>query len=236
LKMQGSAGSVFDCSTRQDICSGSSIVNDGLQGNSVSRSSLIVGFIALAIAVWTLILWVGRKRQGKPLQWVGGIPMSRLSIASFIAFEVEVAVAALTGLGLLILILIPSFCLIVISNLADHRRARKEISLSRSVNLSKDDQAFQAPPPKLSAQELPQRDAFKIYDVETAKYLGTLSHSQLKYLIERYSKWGQEPNDFFVLAEEPEMLGADNADPELVAFLRRALGGRGSMEIRWILT
>ena len=72
-----------------------------------------------------------------------------------------------------------------------------------------------------------------IYDANSGQKLGTITEEQLKFLIGEMEEESTTDQDYYLSAMEVDMFEADGADPGLLAFLRRALGKRQDMDIRW---
>jgi len=87
--------------------------------------------------------------------------------------------------------------------------------------------------PKLGKGKLPPAETFRLYDVEKKTLLGTLERPQLQTLIDAYKGWGIGENDFLLLDETIEALSKKSCDPELLAFLKKVLGRRDTVEMRW---
>jgi hypothetical protein len=72
-----------------------------------------------------------------------------------------------------------------------------------------------------------------IYDADTNASLGAITDAQLQFLIDQLEEESSTDQDYWINAEEVDVLETDGADPDLVAFLRKALGDRREMTIRW---
>lgn len=73
----------------------------------------------------------------------------------------------------------------------------------------------------------------QLFDKETGSPLGTVSDEQLQYLADRLEEESAVDDDYYINRSTVDLFENDGAEPELVAVLRRALGGREEMEIRW---
>jgi processive 1,2-diacylglycerol beta-glucosyltransferase len=76
----------------------------------------------------------------------------------------------------------------------------------------------------------------ELHDAERGTRLGTITDRQLKFLVDALEEESMEDQDYYISAETIEMLEADGADSDLVGLLRRALGNREGMDIRWSRT
>ena len=73
----------------------------------------------------------------------------------------------------------------------------------------------------------------ELRDAERDTQLGTITEHQLKFLIDALEEESTSDNDYYISADTIEMLGTDGADADLLALLRRALGNREGIDIRW---
>lgn len=72
-----------------------------------------------------------------------------------------------------------------------------------------------------------------VRDKETGADLGTLSDEQLQELAEFLEEESSEDTDYYLSRDTIDMLEEATDDPDLIAFLRKALGDRAEMEIAW---
>jgi processive 1,2-diacylglycerol beta-glucosyltransferase len=72
-----------------------------------------------------------------------------------------------------------------------------------------------------------------VYDAGSGKKLGTITETQLAILTSKMEEESTTDRDYYVNSATVDMIEADGADVELIAFLRVALGGREDMDIRW---
>lgn len=73
----------------------------------------------------------------------------------------------------------------------------------------------------------------KLYDSETGAALGRISDEQFTFLEDHLEEESEDDQDYYFSAATIDILEEKGADPELVALLRRALGGRAGVELRW---
>ncbi len=169
------------------------------------------------------------------MRWIDGTPMSGISKVFVFGLIILVFLAVTEGrAGLIFPIGFASIILGLFLKAADERRHRAGLNERSGGSAKKYPAAFKAPRAVKSSKELPHLDSFSIYDSETADCLGTLTYPQLKSLIEKHEGWGLKHNDFYIMTETITKLEEENADTELIEFLRKALGGRDAMEIRWV--
>jgi hypothetical protein len=73
----------------------------------------------------------------------------------------------------------------------------------------------------------------ELRDAERDRQLGTITEHQLKFLIDALEEESTGDNDYYISADTIEMLETDGADADLTGLLRRALGSREGIDIRW---
>jgi hypothetical protein len=73
----------------------------------------------------------------------------------------------------------------------------------------------------------------ELRDAERGTQLGTITEHQLKFLVDSLEEESMSDNDYYITADTIEMLETDGADADLVGLLRRALGNREGIDIRW---
>jgi hypothetical protein len=73
----------------------------------------------------------------------------------------------------------------------------------------------------------------RLYDVQSGDLIGTISAVQLQFLIDQLEEEDSEDRDYYVDANTLDWFEEHGADPALMTLLRRALGARQGMDIRW---
>jgi processive 1,2-diacylglycerol beta-glucosyltransferase len=73
----------------------------------------------------------------------------------------------------------------------------------------------------------------QLYDKETGAPLGAITEAQLQFLVDRLEEESSEDQDYYVNQATVDTFEEEGAEPSLVALLRKALGEREEMEIRW---
>ena len=73
----------------------------------------------------------------------------------------------------------------------------------------------------------------EIYDAERDTLLGSLTDEQFEALAGSLEEESASDQDYWIDSATIDMLEDDAADPDLIAMLRKALGGRDGMDIRW---
>ncbi len=73
----------------------------------------------------------------------------------------------------------------------------------------------------------------KISDKETGAAIGTITEQQLQFLIDQLEEESLTDQDYYINKLTLDMFEERDADAQLVAMLRTALGDRVDMEIVW---
>jgi processive 1,2-diacylglycerol beta-glucosyltransferase len=73
----------------------------------------------------------------------------------------------------------------------------------------------------------------KLYDSQSGAEIGVLSDAQLRFLVNHLEEESSDDRDYYINLATLDSFEAGGADPELMALLRRALGSREDMDIRW---
>lgn len=72
-----------------------------------------------------------------------------------------------------------------------------------------------------------------LYNKSTGELLGEISESELQYLIDQMEEESMEDKDYSITNMEIEYFAQQNADPELVTLLRKAIGEQNEVIIQW---
>ena len=72
-----------------------------------------------------------------------------------------------------------------------------------------------------------------LIDNETGKPIGTISEAQLKALVDQLEEEDTGDQDYYVDGATLDWFEDEGVDSALTALLRKALGSREGMEIRW---
>ena len=72
-----------------------------------------------------------------------------------------------------------------------------------------------------------------VYDNETGALLGAISDEELQFLIDKLEEESLEDKDYYLNRDTLEMLEKAGGQPVLMDLLRKALGERDGVEIRW---
>jgi hypothetical protein len=73
----------------------------------------------------------------------------------------------------------------------------------------------------------------RLYDKDTGKQVGEVADETFRFLVDLLEEESADDRDYFIDADTLDWMAEEGADPALVAVLRKALGGREEMEIRW---
>lgn len=73
----------------------------------------------------------------------------------------------------------------------------------------------------------------ELFDKQTGAAVGTLTDDQFQYLVDHLEEESSEDDDYYVNRATVDILENEGADPVLVEVLRRALGDREEMDLRW---
>ena len=73
----------------------------------------------------------------------------------------------------------------------------------------------------------------QLFDSETRAPLGAISEEQLRFLEDHLEEESSEDRDYYFNRTTLDVLESEGGDPELMGLLRRALGEREGVEIRW---
>ena len=70
-------------------------------------------------------------------------------------------------------------------------------------------------------------------DMADGRSLGTLTDAQFQILVDALEEESETDRDYYINVDTVDALEEQGADPQLIALLRRALGAREEMDIRW---
>jgi hypothetical protein len=73
----------------------------------------------------------------------------------------------------------------------------------------------------------------KLYDTDTDALIGEITPQQLQFLIDRMEEESTEDRDYYIDEATLTWFEGLGADADLIALLRKALGNRSGIEIRW---
>jgi hypothetical protein len=73
-------------------------------------------------------------------------------------------------------------------------------------------------------------------DAVTGKRIGSITGEQLQFLVDQLEEESLEDRDYAITRMTVDYLETQGGDPDLIALLRQALGGREEVMIRWSRT
>lgn len=73
----------------------------------------------------------------------------------------------------------------------------------------------------------------KVSDKDSGTPIGTITEAQLQFLQDALEEESRTDQDYYINTTTVDSFEQAGADAELVKLLRRALGERSEMEIRW---
>ena len=73
----------------------------------------------------------------------------------------------------------------------------------------------------------------KLFDAANGVQIGNLTEEQLQFLIDQLEEESDHDRDYYINAATLDMFEEAGADSALVGLLRRALGTRSEMDVRW---
>ena len=72
-----------------------------------------------------------------------------------------------------------------------------------------------------------------LYDVESGAKVGRITEAQLQALLGWMEEESTEDRDYYLTAEDCELMEEQGIDPTLIIVLREALKGREDMDLRY---
>jgi hypothetical protein len=73
----------------------------------------------------------------------------------------------------------------------------------------------------------------KLYDEATNSLVGEISEGQLAFMVDQLEEESDTDTGYYINRATVDMFEEKGADAQLVAILRRALGNRNEMDMRW---
>jgi len=73
-----------------------------------------------------------------------------------------------------------------------------------------------------------------LLDAQTDAEIGEITQDQLNYLIDDLEEESAEDTDYYINLDTLDMFAQQGVDPALISLLRKALGDRQDMDIRWV--
>ena len=73
----------------------------------------------------------------------------------------------------------------------------------------------------------------RLFDKDSGKPLGSVTDDQFKFLVDLLEEESSTDTDYFIDEGTLDWMEEEGADKVLTALLRKALGAREEMEVRW---
>ncbi len=73
----------------------------------------------------------------------------------------------------------------------------------------------------------------ELREKETGSLIGKIGEDQLQFLIDQLEEESSEDVDYYINRDTLDMFEEEGIDKSLLEMLRRALGTRDEMEIKW---
>jgi hypothetical protein len=73
----------------------------------------------------------------------------------------------------------------------------------------------------------------QLYDDQTGDLIGPITKAQLQYLVDQLEEEDTEDQNYYIDRATLDWFDEHKVDPALEALLRKAMGDRDGMDIRW---
>jgi processive 1,2-diacylglycerol beta-glucosyltransferase len=73
----------------------------------------------------------------------------------------------------------------------------------------------------------------KLFDAGSDREIGTLTEAQFTFLQDHLEEESEDDQDYYINGATIDVFEAEGAERGLVEMLRRALGDREEMDVRW---
>ena len=73
----------------------------------------------------------------------------------------------------------------------------------------------------------------QLFDKATSQSLGEITEEQFEFMVDALEEESEEDTDYYFTTDTIDLLEDEGADAGLIALLRKALGDKGEIEIRW---
>ncbi len=74
---------------------------------------------------------------------------------------------------------------------------------------------------------------YTLYDAGSNEPIGTLTEAELQFLIDHLEEESATDQDYYINSATVALLDDRGADAKLIGMLRKAMGERNEMDIRW---
>jgi hypothetical protein len=72
-----------------------------------------------------------------------------------------------------------------------------------------------------------------VYNNETNELIGSITDGDLQVLVDALEEESATDQDYYITSDTIDLLGDGRASEHLLGLLRRALGSRDGVEVRW---
>lgn len=73
----------------------------------------------------------------------------------------------------------------------------------------------------------------QLFDAASGARLGSISEEQLQFMLDQLEEEASDDQDYYINRATLEYFAEQGADPALLELLRKALGEREEMDLRW---
>lgn len=73
----------------------------------------------------------------------------------------------------------------------------------------------------------------QLFDKQSGTEFGTITDDQFQFLVDHLEEESSDDDDYYLNRTTVDILEGAGADAELLAVLRRGLGDRDEMDLRW---
>jgi len=74
----------------------------------------------------------------------------------------------------------------------------------------------------------------ELFDKQTGVAFGTVTDDQFQFLVDHLEEESSDDDDYYLNRSTLDLLVSAGADAELIEVLRRGLGDRDEMDLRWV--
>jgi len=74
----------------------------------------------------------------------------------------------------------------------------------------------------------------KLYEKDREQLVAELSDEQFQFLLDHLEEESEEDTDYYLSQDTLDYLEEEGGDPQMIEVLRKAMGGREDIEVRWV--
>ena len=82
-------------------------------------------------------------------------------------------------------------------------------------------------------KKLNTKPMVKIFNKDTGEFIGNITETQLQFLIDNLEEEAEDDVDYYINIPTIESFTEKGAEPELIEVLKKGLGNKEDMEIRY---